>query len=111
MSGRKAAKAAKADKASAPSTPERPEWLKLLRPRFFLILAVWLLLFAVFIALEWAAVYFFSSLIALMLWNTSTKPRRPGQKSAYSVFNPNFERLDGELDVSTIEKEIRRQMY
>ena len=109
--GKSKGKAAGAGEAVPKARPERPVWLSLMRPKFFLVLGLWLTLFAVFLVLEWAAVYFVVSIIALMVYGTNSKPRKAGKKSAYSVFNPNFERLDGELDPATIDKELRRQLY
>jgi len=42
------------------------------------------------------------------MWiNTRTGPKEPNEISAYSVFNPNCERIQGTLDAETLEKEMK----
>ncbi|CAF4778645.1 unnamed protein product, partial [Rotaria magnacalcarata] len=55
---------------------------------------VWLTLFLIFIRLEFGAIYFIISLLYVM-WSNLGRRRGRNQLSAYSVFNPNFEKIQG----------------
>ena len=70
---------------------------------------LWLLLWGFFIEVEFGLVYFISSglvFIVLSLRGGSNK-RRPNELSAYSVFNKNFEAIDGTLSAEQLERELR----
>ena len=67
---------------------------------------LWLILFIIFIKLEFGLVYFIISLIVAIYLNTS-KTKKKGVLSAYSVFNPNLERLNGTFTSDHVEKSIR----
>ena len=41
-----------------------------------------------------------------LVFSTSTRGRRPGEASAYSVFNPNCEAIDGTLTGDQFQREI-----
>ncbi|XP_071080556.1 SAYSvFN domain-containing protein 1-like [Haliotis cracherodii] len=68
---------------------------------------LWFLLWGVFVELGFGAVYFIVSLSIILYRNTRTGPKRDGNLSAYSVFNPNCERLDGTFTAEQFEKELR----
>ncbi|CAF3014045.1 unnamed protein product [Rotaria sp. Silwood2] len=70
-------------------------------------LFVWLTLFLIFIRLEFGAVYFIISLIYLM-WSNLGSRRRRNQLSAYSVFNPNFEKIQGTFSAEDYDRQLRR---
>uniref|UniRef100_A0A1B6JF81 SAYSvFN domain-containing protein n=1 Tax=Homalodisca liturata TaxID=320908 RepID=A0A1B6JF81_9HEMI len=72
-----------------------------------LYFSLWLILFSLAIYLEFGAVYFVISLMYIIWTNTRTGPKRRGEISAYSVFNPNCEAIDGTLKPEQFEKEIR----
>jgi len=72
----------------------------------FLKLILWLILFLIFIKLEFGLVYFIISLILVIYLNTS-KNKKKGVFSVYSVFNPNLERLNGTFTSDHVEKSIR----
>jgi len=38
-----------------------------------------------------------------------SEPRKPGEMSAYSVFNPNCERLAGQMTAEHFENELLRR--
>ena len=61
------------------------------------ILVVWLILYKIFIYFGFGAVYFLFSIILFIFTNLDEK--KIGTLSAYSVFNPNCERLPGTLSV------------
>ncbi|KAF8540516.1 hypothetical protein BDD12DRAFT_833312 [Trichophaea hybrida] len=50
-----------------------------------------------------------------ILWmfyvNTSTRARKSGEKSAYSIFNENVEAIEGATQMEYLERELRRQLY
>jgi len=66
---------------------------------------VWVCLQVVFIKIEFGAVFFLFTGIFLMLTNMGK--RKAGEMSAYSVFNPNCESIDGTLTAQQFEREIR----
>jgi hypothetical protein len=68
---------------------------------------LWLSLFIIFIRIEFGLVYFVCSLLVIIYLNTNVK-RRKGFLSAYSVFNPNVERLPGQLTSEQLEKSLIR---
>jgi len=77
---------------------------------------LWLIGWGLFIELEFGAVYFVVSLLTFIVVNTRTSPpgggrRRGDQPSAYSVFNPNCERIDGTITSEQFEAEILRKSY
>ena len=65
---------------------------------------LWIILLIIFIKLEFGIVYFVVSLLFLIYFNTSV--RRKSGLSAYSVFNPNLERLHGTLTPEQVEKSL-----
>ena len=77
----------------------------------FLQLMIWVCFLIVFIKLEFAAVYLATSAFALIYLNlgneASKTGRREGNMSAYSVFNPGCESIDGTLTAQQFEREIR----
>lgn len=73
----------------------------------FLKAVLWLTLWMLFIHLEFGAVYLIISLLILIYRNTSTIRRNIYTPSAYSVFNPNCERIDGTFTSEQFEKELR----
>ena len=82
-------------------------------PRFYwlkkiLKALVWLLLWGFFISFEFGLVYFVCScLFFIILSMRGGKKRKPGTLSAYSVFNKNFETIDGTLTAEQFERELR----
>lgn len=79
--------------------------------RYLLPLALkailWVCLWKYFIEIGFGAVYFIVTCSYLMYRNTRTGPKEKGKLSAYSVFNPNHERLDGTFTAEQFEKELR----
>jgi hypothetical protein len=67
--------------------------------------ALWFVLFAIFIRLEFGLVYLVTSLLIVIYLNTRNK-RRKNEISAYSVFNPNLERIDGTFTAEQMEKNL-----
>ena len=69
-------------------------------------LFVWLTLFLIFIRLEFGAIYFIISVLYLM-WSSLDSRRRRNQLSAYSVFNPNFEKIQGTFSAEDYDRQLR----
>jgi len=78
---------------------------------FIVKFMIWVCFLIVFIKLEFAAVYLATSAFALIYLNlgneASKTGRRVGNMSAYSVFNPGCESIDGTLTAQQFEREIR----
>ncbi|XP_045533030.1 uncharacterized protein LOC123720463 [Pieris brassicae] len=68
---------------------------------------IWLTLYIIFLNLQFGAVFFVISVLIGIYVNTSTRPKRKGEISAYSVFNKNCKSIDGTLKAEQFEKEIR----
>ncbi len=76
---------------------------------FLLQFGLWLALLALFVELQFGSVFVVFSLFYVLYANLrNSGPRRPGEKSAYSVFNPNCERLLGQTTAEQFDNEIRR---
>ncbi|XP_066588396.1 uncharacterized protein Saysd1 [Prorops nasuta] len=74
---------------------------------YLLYFLFWVTLYLIAIEFEFGAVYFIVSSLVLIYLNTRSGPKVKGELSAYSVFNPNCEAIDGTLDASQFEREIR----
>lgn len=75
--------------------------------RIFQYIVVWTGMFAYAVYIEFGAVFILLSGFYFIWTNTRTEPRKPDEISAYSVFNPNCERIQGTLDAETLEKEMK----
>ncbi len=71
--------------------------------------ALWMLLLLLFneIGLPWPFVVLSGFYLIYLFTDSNATKRRPHEKSAYSVFNPNCEAIDGTLSAEQFEKEIR----
>lgn len=74
---------------------------------YLLYFLLWITLYAIALEYEFGAVYFVLSALVFICLNTRSGPKRRGEPSAYSVFNPNCEAIEGTLDASQFEREIR----
>ena len=86
--------------SSSPS-PTTPMYITLLK------LLLWALLWGFFIELGFGAVFFVTSLLYLIIVSLRGSHRKPWEPSAYSVFNRNFESIDGTLSAEQFERELR----
>lgn len=68
---------------------------------------LWITLYTIAIHLEFGTVYFIVSFLYAIWRNTGTGPKKDGEVSAYSVFNPNCEAIDGTLKAEQFEQELR----
>jgi len=69
---------------------------------------LWLILFGLAVELEFGIVYCIVSTFVFLYVGTSTKKRKSTEKSAYSVFNDNCERLQGTFTAEDFDKQLRR---
>jgi len=83
-------------------------WSKRLRRgTTVLLVLMWVALLLVATQLGLALAFCLISAIFFIFTCTRTRPRRAGEPSAYSVFNPNCESIDGTLNAEQFEREIR----
>ena len=68
---------------------------------------VWLVLFGIFIEMEFGVVFFVLSLFYFMYLSLRYSRRKPWEPSAYSVYNKNCEAIDGSLTAEQFERELR----
>ena len=68
---------------------------------------LWFILWGLFIELGFGAVYFILSISVILYKNMRSGSRASSEPSAYSVFNPNCERIDGTFTAEQFEKELR----
>ncbi|XP_037788766.1 SAYSvFN domain-containing protein 1-like [Penaeus monodon] len=99
-----------ADSAGNTTLPSFSTYTKLDWIALGLKCAMWLILFKIFILLEFGAVFFIFSAFAFIWYNMRSEPKKKGEISAYSVFNPNCETIDGTLSAEQFEREILHKM-
>uniref|UniRef100_G3SU25 SAYSVFN motif domain containing 1 n=1 Tax=Loxodonta africana TaxID=9785 RepID=G3SU25_LOXAF len=69
---------------------------------------LWLVLLGLFVELEFGLAYFILSLFYWMYVGTrSPEEKKAGEKSAYSVFNPGCEAIQGTLTAEQLERELQ----
>ncbi|KAL1781247.1 SAY domain-containing 1 [Sigmodon hispidus] len=74
----------------------------------FLKVLLWLVLLGLFVELEFGLVYFVLSMFYWMYVGTrGPEEKREGEKSAYSVFNPGCEAIQGTLTAEQLERELQ----
>uniref|UniRef100_A0A0C9R0S3 SAYSvFN domain-containing protein n=1 Tax=Amblyomma americanum TaxID=6943 RepID=A0A0C9R0S3_AMBAM len=81
-------------------------WTKLDVATFAAKLTLWCLLMTLFVVLEFGAVFFVASVFYVMFTNFRKRPRVRGELSAYSVFNPNVEAIDGSVTAQDLERQL-----
>jgi hypothetical protein len=75
--------------------------------KFWAIFLVWIAGSKVAALYEWGPVYWVLSLLAFMALNLGH--RQAGELSAYSIFNPDFYRLPGQLTAEDLDGQVRRR--
>lgn len=68
---------------------------------------LWILLWGFFIEVGFGAVFFITSLLYFIIISLRGSRRKPWEPSAYSVYNRNFEAIDGTLSAEQFERELR----
>lgn len=76
----------------------------------FLKCLLWLILWKVFILWGFGAVYFLVSGFLCIGYNLRNGPRRPGEVSAYSVFNKDLRRIEGTVTPEQLQREMLFRM-
>ncbi|XP_069810319.1 SAYSvFN domain-containing protein 1 isoform X2 [Dendropsophus ebraccatus] len=84
--------------------PDSSTWKTILLLKFLL----WLVLLGLFVELEFGLAYFLLSMF-YWLYEGTRRPgiRKKGEKSAYSVFNPGCEAIEGTLTAEQFERELQ----
>lgn len=90
--------------------PPPPHYTRLDWVVLFLKVIMWLLVQKVFILLEFGAVFFIFSAFLFIWYNLRNEPKKKGEASAYSVFNPNCEVIDGTFTAEQFERELLHKM-
>ena len=72
-------------------------------------LVMWSVGQIIFVKLGFGAVYLATSAFALIWLSFGKEKRQEGQLSAYSVFNPNCQNIQGTLTAEQFESEIRHK--
>ena len=70
--------------------------LDIITMRNIIILFIWAVLYKLIIDFGFGLIYFFITIILLIFYNLGE--RKPWELSAYSIFNPNFERIPGSIN-------------
>uniref|UniRef100_A0A8D0BMZ7 SAYSVFN motif domain containing 1 n=1 Tax=Salvator merianae TaxID=96440 RepID=A0A8D0BMZ7_SALMN len=93
--------------AHAVTTP-LPWWIQcLIKNVTFLKFLLWLVLLGLFVELEFGLPYFVLSMFYwLYIGTRGPGERQAGEKSAYSVFNPGCEAIQGTLTAEQFEREL-----
>ncbi|EGW09994.1 SAYSvFN domain-containing protein 1 [Cricetulus griseus] len=74
----------------------------------FLKVLLWLVLLGLFVELEFGLAYFVLSMFYWMYVGTrNPEEKKEGEKSAYSVFNPGCEAIQGTLTAEQLERELQ----
>ncbi len=78
-------------------------------PWYIVLLKVilWLLLWGLFIEVEFGVVFLVASALYFMYVSLKGSRRKSWEPSAYSVFNKNFEAIEGTLTAEQFERELR----
>ena len=74
---------------------------------FALKILLWCTLQALFNEIEFGVAFFVASCLFFIVWSLKGSRRNPSQLSAYSVFNKDFEQLQGTLTAEQFDREIR----
>ncbi|KAM6184537.1 SAYSvFN domain-containing protein 1 [Rhynchocyon petersi] len=93
------------DKDIPPSAAQNQSFLTNIT---FLKVLLWLVLLGLFVELEFGLAYFVLSMFYWMYVGTrSPEEKKAGEKSAYSVFNPGCEAIQGTLTAEQLERELQ----
>ncbi|XP_066467719.1 SAYSvFN domain-containing protein 1 [Tiliqua scincoides] len=98
------------ESAEAPTIASPPPWWAhyFLINVTFLKFLLWLVLLGLFVELEFGLPYFVLSMFYWIYVGTrSPSERKNGERSAYSVFNPGCEAIQGTLTAEQFERELQ----
>ncbi|XP_039193038.1 SAYSvFN domain-containing protein 1 [Crotalus tigris] len=90
-------------------TSPLPWWTHyVLKNEIYLKFLLWLVLLGLFVELGFGLPYFVLSMLYWIYVGTrGPRERQPGEKSAYSVFNPGCEAIQGTLTAEQFERELQ----
>lgn len=94
------------DTSSSDTSEESESWATMDWTIFLVKVMVYVTLQAIAILEQFGAVFFMLSLFYLIWVGLSDKKRNPNKLSAYSVFNPNFEEIDGTINAQKLQAEL-----
>ena len=83
--------------------PPNPFFSKTMCALYFLL---WITLYIIAIKVEFGAVYFIVTALLFIYFNTRSGRKKKGEISAYSVFNPDCQSIDGTLKAEQLEREF-----
>ncbi len=89
--------------------PEPVPWTNIDYVILIVKLAMWTVAQVIFVKVGFGAVFFATSAFAFIWLNLGNERRRPGRMSAYSVFNPGFENIQGTFTAQQFEQELRHR--
>ncbi|XP_034664962.1 SAYSvFN domain-containing protein 1 isoform X2 [Drosophila subobscura] len=95
------------ERDTVPETQNHTEGNVLKYTLWTVYLLFWITLYVIAIELKFGLVYLMFSALFGIYFNTRTGPKKQNEISAYSVFNKNFESIDGTLKAEQFEREIR----
>ncbi|XP_034130068.1 SAYSvFN domain-containing protein 1 isoform X2 [Drosophila guanche] len=95
------------ERNTVPKTQNHTEGNVLKYTLWTVYLLFWITLYVIAIELKFGLVYLMFSALFGIYFNTRTGPKKQNEISAYSVFNKNFESIDGTLKAEQFEREIR----
>lgn len=102
-------------KSKCPKWIQIPEWAKIELSNstrvniclFILKIIFWILLWCFFVEIEFGTVFLVFSMFYFVYTSMKEGTRKPWEPSAYSVFNENFEEIDGTLNAEQFERELK----
>lgn len=89
-----------------PTQPEDPTSKLIKCVLWALSFLLWSVCYAIAIELEFGIVFLIVSALLGIYYSTNTRPKAKDEPSAYSVFNPNFENLNGTFTADMFEQSI-----
>ena len=90
------------------NSTEQTQYIELYpRLRTFLKISLWLLLWGFFVQVGFGSVFFVASLFVFLYRSMESGTRKGWEPSAYSIFNKNWEAIEGTLSGEQFEKELK----
>ncbi|KAM4692961.1 SAYSvFN domain-containing protein 1 [Discoglossus pictus] len=87
--------------------PVQPSQNSLLSITLLLKILIWLILLGLFVELEFGLAYFIVSMFYWLYQGTrKSGQKKQGEKSAYSVFNPGCEAIQGTVTAEQLQREL-----
>ncbi|XP_033323854.1 SAYSVFN motif domain containing 1 [Megalopta genalis] len=96
-----------AESSCSDDSLDQPQYTLLRKAMYLLCFLLWAVLYTIAIEVQFGAIYFIVSILIFIWVNTHSRPRKPGELSPYSVFNPQCKAIDGTLNAEQFEREIR----